>query len=390
MGEITSWKMFNTFLGEKFKKFSDHYRTFRFTTQFDPKGTFRSDFGNFDTVEDRVRIFFFDPPNTRIIETEIPKISENVLEFYFQDLKDENGKFLFKISMIHEKTIELIFQQRNSEVIYNSSIYFSRCLDRAYEKFKKLADSKENKIIAYRFSNSKMTKDNFFEERVEDFCSRHNFRYNSEPKDIVVPEWTLTDKNDQKYSLTISNIPAGPCIFFKKLAPSAVLREDGTDENDLLIHLAEDLQNGFNTFSNLFQPNIDEKVERLLDVEKWFQVKEQPQSWEENYVAIEEMRKQFKNMIVMIEKNNLLPVNPDRISLEDSPLEICEKLKRWFKKLLELHFGLRARQLGSRKKYSIFYEHRITNAIAEHIMDEPSVNEAFAHFQSLLQQCGAL
>ena len=90
----------------------------------------------------------------------------------------------------------------------------------------------------------------------------------------------------------------------------------------------------------------------------------------------------------MMETTKLLPVNPKWIPLERT--ELCEKLKRWFKKLLELHFGLRARQLGSRKKYKLFYEHRITNAIAEHIMDEPGVNEAFAHFQSSLQQCGAL
>ena len=291
--------------------------------------------------------------------------------------------------MMDKVTITISFQQHTPNVIYNSSIYFSRCLERAYERCNKLADSEEKKIIAYRFSNSGMTKDNFFEERVQNFCSHHEFHCNSESKDIDVPEWTLTDTNNQQYYLTISNIQAAPCILFEKLAPSAVLREDGTDENDLLIHLAKDLQNEFNTFSNLFQPKIVKKVVRLLDVKKWFQVKEQPQSWEENYVAIEEMRKQFKNMIVMIEKNNSLPVNPDLIRPKSLP-EICEKLKRWFKKLLELHFGLRARQLGSRKKYSIFYEHRITNAIAEHIMDEPSVNEAFAHFQSLLQQCGAL
>ena len=160
------------------------------------------------------------------------------------------------------------------------------------------------------------------------------------------------------------------------------------DDDGFLEHIAMDLNNEFQTFSDLFQPSIDNKVKRLLHVQNRFQVKEEPQSWEENYVAIEEMRKKFKNMIVMMETTESLPDNSKSISLEIP--ELSEKLKRWFKKLLELHFGLRARQLGSRKKYKLFYEHRITNAIAEHIMDEPGVNEAFAHFQSSLQQCGAL
>jgi len=382
MGEITSWEMFDTFLRETFKNFQRNgFKNIPIIDDFNIKGTFQRDFGNFDTVEDKVRIFFFDYRQSKIIETEIPDINRRKIKFYFQNLydengkDDENGKFLFKISMIDEDTIKIKFQERTSKVKYDSSIYFSECLNRAYEKCNKLADSEENKIIAYRFSNSGMTEDIFFKERVEDFCLRHNFSYISKSENIAVPEWTLTDIYNQEYSLKISNIAGSPCIFFTKLAPSAVLREDGTDENDLLIHIADDLKKEFQTFSNLFQREIVKKVYRLLDVKKWFQVKKQPQSWEENYVAIEKVRVGFKELIVKIDSNEP---------------QLCKKLKRWFKKLLELHFGLRARQLGSRKKYELFYEHRITNAIAEHIMDEPGVNEAFAHFQSSLQQCGAL
>ncbi len=88
-------------------------------------------------------------------------------------------------------------------------------------------------------------------------------------------------------------------------------------------------------------------------------------------------------MIDMIDTRHS-PVNPESLSPPLTEHQLREKLKRWFKKLLELHFGLRARQLRSRKKYKLFYEHRITNAIAEHIMDEPGVNEAFAHFVKIL------
>jgi hypothetical protein len=161
-------------------------------------------------------------------------------------------------------------------------------------------------------------------------------------------------------------------------------------DDDFLRQIAVNLKIEFETYSKFFDQNIDKEVRSLLNVEKWFQDKKQRLAWKENYDTIEKVRVVFEKVIVNINSNQLLPVNPGSLEDELEPSQLCNKLKGWFRKLLELHFGLRARQLRSRKKYKLFYEHRITNAIVEHIMDEPGVNEAFAHFQSLLRQCGAL
>ncbi len=294
---ISGWDSFETFLEKKFKKFENPLSTrWGLTTDFQIiEPTFQSDFGNFDKVEDKVRSFFFTYQKIRIIETEIPNIRTEEVEFYFQTLKNSNiqmtRNFLFKISKIDEEGwYEIIFAERES--IYDSSIYFSDCLNRVYEKFQKihkLADVEETKVIGYNFSNSEMNQENFFEERVQAFCLHHEFNCISEPNDGYLPKWTITDTNNQKCSLTISNIQGGPCIFFQKLAPSAVLGEYETDKNDLLIHLAQDLKNEFETFKELFKGELDTEVPCLLDVEKWFWVKEEPQSWKENYVAIEKV-----------------------------------------------------------------------------------------------------
>ena len=377
MDAIEAWETFDIILTKRFKFFlSESGNSGGVTTDIHIEPTFQSDFGNFDTVEDQVRLFFFKYRGKQIIETKIPEISEEELKFYFQNLTDENRKFLFKISKTgKEGWYKIHFEERKSEDIYDSSNYFSNCLDRAYEKFNKLADS-----VLYNFSNSEMNEDTFFEEKVEEFCSRQNFDCNSKESDSPVAKWTITDRNnDQKYSLTISNIQSDPFIFFEKLAPSSVPGEDETYEDGLLIHLAADLETEFKTLKKLFKGKLDTEVRCLLDVKKWFRVKEQPPSWKENYVAIEKVRKQFENMIVILNHDD-----PNSQSFVLDKPETCEKLKRWFKKLLELHFGLRAQQLRSRKKYKLFYEHRITNAIAEHIMDEPGVNEAFAHFVKIL------
>lgn len=350
---------------------------------------FESEFDNFENVEDKVRSSFFGLTNKKIIETEIPNISRTKMEFYFH-YSFNNNQFPFYVAITNKETRTIFIRKRGIAVIDDPSTYFLQCLDRAYERFTFLTESEKEKRNGYSFSNSHMDQDNFFGKIVEEFCYRRRFSCEFlKGESTNVYDWIIIDRNKLKYYLTISNIPSSQMIFFEKLAPSAVLGEYETDKNDLLIHLAQDLINEFETFKKLFKNDLLKEVYGLLNVEKWFRVEEQSQTWKENYVAIEKVRKQFENMIARL-KHNPFPVNPELFEdgLETSQLR--EKLKRWFKRLLELHFGLRARQLRSREKYKLFYEHRITNAIVEHITGEPGVNEAFAHFQSLLRQCGAL
>lgn len=397
MVEIENWETFDTILNTMFSTFTENRQTLKIDFEIDLD--FKDKFDNFDILEEKVRYFFSNSGNS-VTEIFISEKKPNVSSFYFQYTDKQN--LPFEISITNESSRTIQFKPLES-VSYNSSDYFLQCLHRAYERFTKLTNSENEKIGYPFFKHREMEKTMFFNEAVQEFCIVENITHRIHSQTDNLYKYTIIRPNSQDCLLTISNIGSSPMILFEKTASSAESKDDNgdkgnndipvahpVDEDGLLQHIAQDLKQEFDTFSKNFPPSLNKTIQQLLTLNRWFQNSEEPLAWKENYETIEKVRVQFEKKIAMINKSRRPPVNPELLEpeLQDQD-KLRAKLKRWFKKLLELHFGLRARQLRSRNKYKIFYEHRITNAIAEHIMDEPGVNEAFAHFQSLLRQCGA-